>query len=48
MGHNKKINATDKLLKNFAEMNMKADATMCKCFFYQPKIPQKILDRYKR
>lgn len=48
MGHDKRINATNKLLKDFAEINMKADATMCKWVFFQPVVPQKILDRYKK
>ena len=48
MNQNSKISVTSKLLKNIAEMNMKADARICKCFFYQPKVPQKILDRYKK
>lgn len=36
------------LLKNAAEGQMKADALKCKWFFYQPQVPQKILDRYKK
>lgn len=48
MNYNSKISVTNKLLKDFAEMNMKVDAISCKCFFYQPKVPQKILDRYKK
>lgn len=45
---NKKCFLASRLLKDFAEVNMKVDATMCRWVFYQPKVPQKILDRYKK
>ena len=48
MSNDKSINVTNRLLKEFAEINMKIDAVGCRFLFYQPKVPQKILDRYKK
>lgn len=36
------------MLKAAAEKQMKVDAAGCRWFFYQPEVPQKILDRYKK
>lgn len=44
----KEVPHISRLLKCAAESQMKADAVGCRWFFYQPKVPEKILERYKR
>lgn len=48
MNKNNKIAPASKVLKTFSETNMKVCAWGCSWFFYQDKVPQKILDRYKK
>lgn len=48
MNKNNKIAPTSKVLKTFSETNMKVGARGACWFFYQDKVPKKILDRYKK
>lgn len=44
----KNINLGNQILKFLAEQKMKTDAYKCNRFFYQPEVPKKILERYKK
>ena len=48
MKSNNFLSTKNKLLKDFSVNVMKTEVSACGWFLYQPKVPQKVIERFKK
>ena len=48
MKSNNSLSTKNKLLKDFSVHVLKTEDSVCGWFLYQPKVPQKVIERFKK